>query len=298
MGISILAMIATLIMGGVLGLLGGGGSILAVPILLELVELPGEHPEKVAIAMSVLLVGTTSLMAAAGHARAGNVDWRTGIIFGAFGMVGAFLGGIIAGYIPGTVLIALFAVMMLVTAVAMLRGKQRVEPEDGGVVAQEKLPIMKIGLEGLAVGAVTGLVGAGGGFLVVPALVLLGGLPMKRAIGTSLLVIAMKSYAAFAGYAQHITIDAEFLQMSAVFIGLATVGTFAGAYLTRMIDANKLRTGFGVFVLVMGVYVMMSQLEKLNIEVSPLVVLVGMVLAGVAGALMALRQRGPEEASA
>lgn len=297
MGISIVAMLATLIMGGVLGLLGGGGSILAVPILLELVDLPGEHPEKVAIAMSVLLVGTTSLLAAVGHARAGNVDWRTGIIFGGFGMAGAFLGGIIAGYIPGTVLIALFAVMMLVTALAMLRGKGPAEGacEDS---ATDRLPLLKIGMEGLAVGAVTGLVGAGGGFLVVPALVLLGGLPMKRAIGTSLLVIAMKSYAAFAGYAQHVTVDAEFLQMSAIFIGLASVGTFAGAYLTRIIDANKLRTGFGVFVLVMGVYVMMTQLEKLNIDVSPLVVVASMVAAGVAGSLLAKRQKVPQELSA
>ncbi|MCV7172726.1 sulfite exporter TauE/SafE family protein, partial [Mycobacterium manitobense] len=122
--------------------------------------------------------------------RAGRVQWRTGLIFGAAGMAGAYAGGLLARFIPGTVLLIGFAVMMIATAVAMLRGRKNVQAAEG----PHRLPVPKIIAEGLVVGLVTGLVGAGGGFLVVPALALLGGLPMPVAVGTSLIVIAMKSF--------------------------------------------------------------------------------------------------------
>ncbi|GAB4003964.1 sulfite exporter TauE/SafE family protein [Glycomyces albus] len=181
----IAALVAAVAIGMMLGLLGGGGSILTVPAL---VYLAGVEP-KAAIAMSLFIVGTTSLIAMGVHARAGRVRWRTGLLFGAAGMAGAYTGGRIAEYVPGPVLLGGFAVMMVLTAVAMIRS--RAEPE----AAPPRRPVARILAEGAAVGLVTGLVGAGGGFLVVPALVLLGGLSMPTAIGTSLLVIAAKSFA-------------------------------------------------------------------------------------------------------
>ena len=163
-------------MGISLGLLGGGGSILTVPLLAYVAGMDAKQ----AIATSLLVVRHTSAVGAISHARAGRVQWRTGLVFGAAGMAGAYAGGLLARFIPGTVLLIGFAVIMIATAVAMLRGRK----DDQRRRIPRSLPAFKIVLEGLAVGLVTGLVGAGGGFLVVPALALLGGLPMPVAVGT------------------------------------------------------------------------------------------------------------------
>jgi hypothetical protein len=244
-----IAVFAALIMGGILGLLGGGGSILAVPILVYLVGLE----TKAAIAGSLLVVGTTSIVAAISHARNGNVVWRTGLVFGAFAMCGAFIGGSLARFVPGNVLLLLFAGLMLVTAVAMLRkhpectNEQDVEPAE-----PKKLSIPKIAVEGLVVGAVTGLVGAGGGFLVVPALVFLGGLPMRKAIGTSLMVIAMKSFAGFAGYVGFVELNYSLI---GAFVITAIAGTLLGTWASKFVEAGKLRQTFAWFVLIMGMLI-------------------------------------------
>jgi hypothetical protein len=248
----IVAAMCAVLMGLTLGLLGGGGSILTVPILVYILEVP----DKTAIAMSLLVVGTTSLVAMTSHARQGNVVWRTGLIFGFFGMIGAFLGGKIAHFIPGGVLLTLFALLMLVTGGAMLRPRGAAAQTPGD--DHKRLPVPKIALEGIAVGLVTGLVGAGGGFLVVPALALLGGLSMKRAIGTSLLVIAMKSFAGFASFASFVTLD---WTLFSVFTSAAILGTIGGTLLARKIDASKLRTGFAVFVFVMAAGMISQQLN-------------------------------------
>lgn len=248
--IIIIAIVAAILMGTVLGLLGGGGSIMAVPILHYILDVPSKE----AIATSLLIVGATSLVAVVNHGRQGNVMWRIGLIFGGFAMAGAYVGGLLAQFIPGPVLLGFFALLMLVTAVMMLRGKSSIEPDPE---SKKKLPILKIGLEGFVVGGVTGLVGAGGGFLVVPALVLLGGLPMKKAIGTSLFVIALKSGAGFAGYAGHVTVD---WSLVLPFLGAALVGAFIGERLSRGIDASKLRTGFAYFVLLMGAGIIYTEL--------------------------------------
>lgn len=153
------------IVGLSLGLLGGGGSILTVPLL---TYVAGMEPKE-AIAASLFVVGTTSVLSTFAHARRGNVQWRTGLIFGGASMVGAFLGGLLGGFIPGVVLMIAFAVMMIATAAAMMRGRKK----QGGGVSQKPLPLAKVLIEGLVVGLVTGLVGAGGGFLVVPALSLI-----------------------------------------------------------------------------------------------------------------------------
>lgn len=244
-----LALLLSVLMGVALGLLGGGGSIMTVPILVYLLGLP----TKEAVATSLLVVGTTSLVALALHARAGNVDVRTGLIFAAFAMLGAFGGGTVAAWLPGWSLLALFTALMLATGIAMLRGRATpAKPLDA-----RPLPIPSVAVEGLVVGAVTGLVGAGGGFLVVPALVLLGGLPMARAVGTSLLVIVLKSFAGFAGYAAHVELD---FKLAGLIIAAALVGTWGGVALSARVDGARLRRGFAWFVLAMGAFMIHQQL--------------------------------------
>jgi uncharacterized membrane protein YfcA len=242
-----IALLLSLLIGVALGLLGGGGSILTTPILIYALGVE----TKPAIATSLLVVGITSLAAVIQHARAGNVVWRTGLSFGAAGMVGAYTAGFAAAWIPDRVLLGLFAVMMLVTSAAMFRGR----PESTATTGPR--PLGKIVLEGLFVGAVTGLVGAGGGFLVVPALVILGGLPMQKAVGTSLLVVTLKSFAGFAGHATHVEIDYE---LAALVSGAAVAGSLVGTALTGHIPATTLRKAFAVFVLIMGGFVLFQQL--------------------------------------
>ncbi|WUR62530.1 sulfite exporter TauE/SafE family protein [Micromonospora chokoriensis] len=232
-----------------LGLLGGGGSILAVPLLVYVADLPAKE----AIATSLLVVGATSVVGVIPHARAHRVRWRTGLIFGLAGMTGAYAGGRLAGLIPGGVLLTGFAVMMLATAVAMIRGRRDAD----GRAAPHELPVPRVILDGVVVGLVTGLVGAGGGFLVVPALALLGGLRMSVAVGTSLVVIAMKSFAGLAGYLSSVHID---WGLAAAVTAAAVVGSLVGGRLTARIPADILRKAFGWFVVVMGVFVLGQQL--------------------------------------
>ena len=250
-----------------LGLLGGGGSILTVPLLVYV----GGMDAKQAIATSLLVVGVTSLVGAISHARAGRVQWRTGLIFGAAGMAGAYAGGLLARFIPGTVLLIGFAVMMIATAVAMLRGRKNVDAPAQG----HRLPVPKIVAEGLVVGLVTGLVGAGGGFLVVPALALLGGLPMPVAVGTSLIVIAMKSFAGLAGYLSSVQIN---WTVALAVTAAAVVGSLIGARLTAKVNPDSLRKAFGWFVLAMS-SVILAQ------EIHPAVGIAAAALTAVAGAV-------------
>lgn len=244
-----LTLAAAVLVGVALGVLGGGGSILTVPILVYLAGLDAKH----AIAMSLFVVGVTSAVGAVAHARAGQVRWRTGLVFGTAAMAGAYGGGRLATFIPGGWLLAGFGVMMLATAAAMIR-----EPRNP-TAARHELSVPLAVAEGVVVGAVTGLVGAGGGFLVVPALVLLGGLPMAVAVGTSLVVIAMKSFAALAGYLATVHIDwtLALAVTTAAVLGGVLGGRFAGRVPERV-----LRKGFGWFVVVMGTFVLAQQLPQ------------------------------------
>jgi len=236
--------------GVALGLLGGGGSILTVPLLAYVAGMDAKQ----AIATSLLVVGVTSAIGAISHARAGRVQWRTGLIFGAAGMAGAYGGGLLAQFIPGTFLLIGFAVMMIATAIAMLRGRKAVDVTAGA----HRIPIVKIIAEGLVVGLVTGLVGAGGGFLVVPALALLGGLPMPIAVGTSLVVIAMKSFAGLGGYLSSVQIDwGVALGVTAA----AVIGALVGARLTAMVNPDALRKAFGWFVLAMSSVILAQEIH-------------------------------------
>jgi uncharacterized protein len=226
-----------------LGLLGGGGSILAVPVLTYGAGLAAKE----AIATSLLVVGGTSLFALIPHARRGHVEWRTGIIFAITAMIGAYLGGLTADWFSGKTLLLLFAGMMVITALAMFHERNEIP-----IKSKQSLPILLVSGEGLIVGAMTGLIGAGGGFLVVPALVLLSGMEMHKAVGTSLMVITLKSFAAFAGHAAHVSID---LQLALVFTGSAIVGSLFGVVLSHSIPAKILRKFFATFVLLMAGYV-------------------------------------------
>lgn len=176
------------------------------------------------------------------------MQWRTGLVFGAAGMTGAYAGGRVAEFIPGQWLLIGFAVMMVATALAMLRPQREIDPAD----APDHLPTARVVLDGLVVGLVTGLVGAGGGFLVVPALALLGGLPMPIAIGTSLVVIAMKSMAGLAGYLSSVTID---WPIAAMVTAAAVLGALLGGPLAGRIPPQTLRRLFGWFVLIMAIMI-------------------------------------------
>ena len=255
-----LTVVLAVFVGISLGLLGGGGSILTVPLLAYVAGMDAKQ----AIATSLLVVGTTSAVAAVSHARAGRVQWRTGLVFGVAGMAGAYGGGLLARFIPGSVLLIGFAVMMIATAIAMLRGRKEVRPVEPG----HRIPVPKVIVEGLVVGLVTGLVGAGGGFLVVPALALLGGLPMPIAVGTSLVVIAMKSFAGFAGYLSSVSID---WKVAGMVTAAAVVGALVGARLTALVNPDSLRKTFGWFVLLMSSVILFE-------EVHPAL---GLAMAGV-----------------
>ncbi|MGC5583243.1 sulfite exporter TauE/SafE family protein [Ornithinimicrobium sp. W1665] len=246
-----ITLLLSVVIGISLGLLGGGGSILTVPILAYVAGMEAKE----AIAASLFVVGVTSAVSVVSHARKGRVRWRTGLVFGAAGMAGAFAGGVLGGYVPGQVLMIAFALMMLATAVAMIRGRS----EQAGGPTTGELPVGKVVVEGLVVGLVTGIVGAGGGFLVVPALALLGGLPMPVAVATSLLVIAMKSFAGLAGYLTSVQLDWPLvLGVTAA----AVVGSFAGARLAGVIPELVLRKGFGVFVLAMAFFILAQELPS------------------------------------
>jgi uncharacterized protein len=237
-----------------LGLLGGGGSILTVPIFVYVLGFGAKD----AIAMSLAVVGAVSLFGAAGHWRAGNVNLRVALIFGAVAMVGTYGGARLSVFFSGAAQLALFAVVMLLAAVFMFRDDRlpvAVTDADGrvGAPAGGGMPLGLIVAEGLAVGVLTGLVGVGGGFLIVPALVLLGKVPMKQAVGTSLLVIAMKSATGFLGYLGQVEIPWAFM---AVFTGVAIVGILGGTYLVRFVPQAALKRAFAVFLLVMGGFIL------------------------------------------
>ncbi|KZO59435.1 sulfite exporter TauE/SafE family protein [Dietzia cinnamea] len=279
MEITTIVVVALAVLVGLsLGLLGGGGSILVVPLL---TYIGGLDPRE-AIATSLFVVGATSLVSLIGHARKGNVRWRTGLIFGAAGMVGAFLGGLAGGYIPGTLLMIAFALMMIATAGAMIKGRK----DRDGQSQTHHHPLWRILRDGLVVGAATGLVGAGGGFLVVPALVLLAGLPMTAAVGTSLLVIAMKSFAGLGGYLTSVSLD---WPLVAAVTAAAIAGSFVGIRLTSVVPERALRKGFGVFVLLMGAFVLS---QELPFPAGPIILGVIVVLAAAAAVcLLGFKER-------
>jgi uncharacterized protein len=275
-----IAVVLALAVGLSLGMLGGGGSILTVPILRYALGMEGHE----AIAMSLLVVGMTSLGGLIPHARRGRVQWRTGVVFGGAGMLGAFLAGRVAHRVPAALLLSGFALMMFATAFAMLR--ERRAPAPSPAAAAAALPLAKVLGEGLVVGAVTGLVGAGGGFLVVPALVLIGKLPMDLAVGTSLLVIAMKSFAGLAGFLGHTSPD---LRLAAWISAAAVVGSVVGGALAGRVKSETLRKTFGWMVIAMAFFIVVQELASLLGRV-PSPALAGAVAAGATALVLGARK--------
>ncbi|MGC0251443.1 sulfite exporter TauE/SafE family protein [Pseudactinotalea sp. Z1748] len=274
----IVVLILAVLVGVSLGLLGGGGSILTVPLL---TYVAGMDPRE-AISASLFIVGVTSLVGMLSHARRGNVRWRTGLVFGGASMVGAFGAGLVGGHLPGTVLMIAFALMMLTSAAAMIRRKGTARPRRSDMAAGRAV------LDGFVVGAITGLVGAGGGFLVVPALVLLGGLAMPAAVGTSLLVITMKSFAGLGGYLTTVSLD--WALVGAV-TAAAVAGSFLGTALTGKVPEGLLRRLFGFFVLGMGVLVLALELPAPGGTVVVLAAALVIVVALGGSAIGAHRRR-------
>lgn len=245
---TVLGFVLAALIGLSLGLLGGGGSILTVPIFVYVLGFAAKQ----AIAMSLPVVGATSLVGALGHWRAGNVHLRTAVIFGAIAMTGSYLGARLAVFLSGAVQLTTLAVVMLAAAASMLRTSREdgaPADENRGAAPRPSLPMGKVIAVGLAVGVLTGVIGIGGGFLIVPALVVLARVPMKQAVGTSLLVIAMNSVSGFAGYIGTVQVPWAFLT---AFTAVAIAGILAGTYMVRFVSAAALRRGFAVFLLVIG----------------------------------------------
>jgi len=216
-----------------------------------LVYLLGQE-EKTAIAGSLFVVGNIALAGSLQYVRARLIDWRNVLVFGVPGMVGTYLGALIAAFVPGILQLSLFALVMLLASYMMLRpvilANEVHEPRD----------TWKIASDGLFVGVITGLVGVGGGFLIVPALALLGGLAIHKAVATSLVIIALKSYSGFYKYLdvleqQNLELDWQTLMLVT---GLGIVGSYAGAKIANRMPQDKLKRGFGFFLIVMGIYIL------------------------------------------
>lgn len=254
MGMSVLAWIGAMSIGISLGLLGSGGSILTVPVLVYLIG----QDEKLAIAGSLAIVGSIALVGSLPYLKKKLVDWRTVVLFGIPGMLGTYLGAWLATWISGLVQLALFAVVMLLASWQMLK------PVVLDDTPHEPREVWKIGIDGLLVGVLTGLVGVGGGFLIVPALVLLGGLSMHRAVATSLVIIALKSFTGFWKYLD--VLESHGLALDwhiiAIVTALGVVGSFIGSRIAGRVDQHKLRKVFGLFLIVMGIYILARTLPS------------------------------------
>lgn len=242
------AILGAILIGISLGIFGSGGSILTVPVLLYLADMPGN----MAIASSLLIVAFISLFGGMLATRKKLVSWRHVWLFGLPGMLGAYLGAWLGSTIDPRIQLLVFVVLMVLAAVMMWR--RRAPPKETITTVN----VFRITLEGLIVGAITGFVGVGGGFLIVPALVLLGGVPMFLAVGTSLMIIALKSFVGFAKYFTSLTDQGYIFDWGTITIvtlaGIA--GSFAGAWISSRLDRNKLHKGFAIFLLVMAVIVL------------------------------------------
>lgn len=247
---------ASVVIGLLLGLLGGGGSILTVPVLVYLAGLSAKN----AIVTSLIVVCITSAITVINYARRKLVCWKTGFTFGVAGMLGAFIGGRLAAFVPDPILLVLFSAIMLLASLAMIRGNP--QTSDGKICDDSfcpmNLPVSAILFDGILVGLITGLIGVGGGFLLVPALTLLAGLPIQAAIGTSLFIIVLQSIAALAGHANHMAID---LHLTQLVLACAIAGSLIGSQFGKRVDSRHLKSGFGVFVFILGSFLLYQELS-------------------------------------
>lgn len=255
---------ASILIGVALGLIGGGGSILTVPVLVYLFAIE----PVVATSYSLFIVGLTSGFGSVGYFKKGLVNIKTAIVFGIPSIIAVFTTrALIVPAIPKEVFIIgefivtksilmmlLFAVLMIVASYSMIKKDNKTTSNENG---EQKFNYPLILIEGAVVGILTGLVGAGGGFLIIPALVILSKLPMKEAVGTSLVIITAKSLIGFFGEGEATAIDWQFLITISAF---AIIGIFIGTALSKKIDGAKLKPAFGWFVLMMGIYIITKEL--------------------------------------
>lgn len=264
----IIGYVASIFIGISLGLIGGGGSILTVPVLVYLFGISAE----LSTAYSLFIVGTTALVGGIRNATLGNVNYKTAVVFTIPAFIAVYVTrAFIVPKIPAEIvsigdfvltkdiaIMIFFALVMLAASVSMIRDKRgKVEETDEKVEPQFNVPA--IIAEGAVVGVLTGIVGAGGGFLIIPALVLFAKIPMKKAVGTSLLIISAKSLIGFIGDVQRPDLEIDWTLLLSV-TAIAVVGIFIGIYLAKFIDGKKLKKGFGWFVLLMAVYIIGKQL--------------------------------------
>ena len=262
--IVIIGFAAAILIGVSLGLIGGGGSILTVPVLVYILDID----PVLATAYSLFVVGSTSLVGAGTYIKKGLVNYKTALVFAIPSFMAVFLTRkFLVPALPDPLftlgeaiitknigIMVFFALIMLAASYSMIFAKKCVDCEEDEPVA---FNFPMIALEGSVVGVITGIVGAGGGFLIIPALVLLAKLPMKMAVGTSLLIIAAKSLIGFLGDLSTQTID---WQLLLIFTGLSIIGIFIGSALSKKINEKVLKTGFGWFVLIMGIYIITKEL--------------------------------------
>lgn len=250
-----IAAAAGLLIGLTLGMLGGGGSILTVPAFVYII---GFSP-KLAIAMSLAVVGTTSLFAAVGHLKRGNLELHTAIPFGIVTMAGAYVGAHLSVFVSGTTQLVMLSLVMLASAVSMLRSSRR-DAKQGAVstsVVASPRPFWQLGIVGFCVGILTGLVGIGGGFLIVPALVVLGSVEMRKAVGTSLLIMAATTTTGYLGYTGKFDIPWGFL---VVFTVLTISGSMVGVALSSRVPVSSLKKGFALMLIVVGALILYQNL--------------------------------------
>ena len=256
---TVLGLALGLLVGLTLGLLGAGGSVLTVPIFVYVLEIAPRQ----AIAMSLAVVGVTAFVGFLSHWREGNAQIRLALTFGMFAVAGALVGAQVARFVPETFQLALFGVVVATSAALMLRGapgEAGRAPGGGGqrswVGRLDPRSLALLGVEAFLIGVLTALVGVGGGFLIVPALVLLCKLPMSQAVGTSLLVIAMNASSAFLGYLGHVVVDWGVILP---FTGVAIVGIAIGSRVVRYVPEARLKKGFGWALLAVGIYVLVRR---------------------------------------
>ena len=272
----LLTIILSLIIGLLLGLLGGGGSILTVPMLVYVL---GVDP-KLAIMTAFVVIGSSSVIALIPHAIRSAVCWKSGFWFGLSGMSGAFCGGRLGSHFSNNDLMTLFGAVSLLIGLTMLKApRQNTNPEATELPASLcplKLPIFKLLTTGFSVGAITGMVGVGGGFLIVPALSLLVGLPIQGAIGTSLLIIILNAIAGIAGYSQQISLD---IPLALLVASGTIVGSAIGAILSAYVQPRILKRSFALLVVVLACYVLYQSLHNtLLISVHNLLIATGVAL--------------------
>jgi uncharacterized membrane protein YfcA len=265
--IEIFGFVGALLIGVTLGLIGGGGSILTVPVLVYLLH----FSPVTATAYSLFVVGSSSLVGAIQNVKKKLVDFKTAALFALPAFITVYVTRkyivpIIPEYIlsigdfvlnKDVAIMLLFAFIMIFSSYSMIKGKCEHCDEAKDVQVSYNIPMIL--LEGIVIGFITGIVGAGGGFLIIPALVMLAKISMKRAVATSLLIIAIKSLIGFLGDVQNLQIDWNFLL---VFTSFSIVGMFIGVYLGNFVKGEKLKKFFGWFVLVMGIYILINEFRR------------------------------------